>query len=144
MKNKRTQELGNKNLLSFPKHNSLKNNANSHMSIQCVGVIILIIFWFVRRQMVSPKKVHVQTTWNFTLQKIASNACHRSGHVWQLSWYPFLTLGKKLRLGKKKDFLMVGSAKCLQRKTYLFDKIKLMTFTNSKYNTWRFTRFEKF
>ena len=38
MKNKTTQGLGNKSLLSFPKHDSfkyrrLKSNVNSHMSI---------------------------------------------------------------------------------------------------------------
>jgi hypothetical protein len=41
-------------------------NVNSHMSIQYVNqsirVTILIIFRYVGRQMVSPKKVHVQTT----------------------------------------------------------------------------------
>ena len=39
----------------------------------------------VRRQiMVSPKKVLVQTTWNFRLQKIAQ-AVHRNSKVWQLN-----------------------------------------------------------
>jgi hypothetical protein len=42
MKNKTTQGLGNKNLLSFPKHDPLiywrlKTNVNSHMSIQYVN-----------------------------------------------------------------------------------------------------------
>jgi hypothetical protein len=42
MKSKPTQGLGNKNLLSFPKHDSLKywklkSNVNSHMSIQYVN-----------------------------------------------------------------------------------------------------------
>ena len=42
MKNKTTQGLGNKNLLSFPKHDSLKywrlkSNVNSHMSIQYIN-----------------------------------------------------------------------------------------------------------
>ena len=42
MKNKTTQGLGNKNSLSFPKHDSLKysrlkSNGNSHMSIQYVN-----------------------------------------------------------------------------------------------------------
>ena len=42
MKNKTTQGLGNENLLSFPKHDSLKylklkSNVNSHMSIQYVN-----------------------------------------------------------------------------------------------------------
>ena len=41
MKNKTTQGMGNKNLFSFPKHDSLKywrlkSNVNSHMSIQYV------------------------------------------------------------------------------------------------------------
>ena len=74
MKNKTTRRLGNEILLSFPKHDSLKylrqiSNVNSHVSIQyivyvnqSIRVTILIIFRFVRRQMVPPKKVHVQTT----------------------------------------------------------------------------------
>ena len=43
MKNKTTQGLVNKNVLSFPKHDSLKcrrrlkSNVNSHMSIQYVN-----------------------------------------------------------------------------------------------------------
>ena len=42
MKNKTTQGLGNKKILSFPKHDSLKywrqkSNVNSHMSIQNVN-----------------------------------------------------------------------------------------------------------
>ena len=42
MKNKTTQGLGDKNLLSFPKHDSLKyrrlkSNVDSHMSIQYVN-----------------------------------------------------------------------------------------------------------
>ena len=42
MKNKTTQGLGNKNLLSFPKQDSLKywrlkSNVNSHMPIQYVN-----------------------------------------------------------------------------------------------------------
>jgi hypothetical protein len=42
MKNKTTQGLGNKTLLSFSKHDSLKywrlkSNVNSHMSTQCVN-----------------------------------------------------------------------------------------------------------
>jgi hypothetical protein len=56
-----TRWLGDKNVLSFPTHGSikywrLKSNVNSHMWIQYVQ--------FVRRQMVSPNKVHVHTTWN--------------------------------------------------------------------------------
>ena len=42
MKNKTTQGLGNKNVLSFPKHDSLKywrlkSNVNNHISIQYVN-----------------------------------------------------------------------------------------------------------
>jgi hypothetical protein len=81
MKNKTTQGLGNKNLLSFPKHDSLKyrrlkSNVNSHMSIQYVNqsvirvTILITVFRFVRRQMVSPKKV---------FHNPLSNSCHRSG-----------------------------------------------------------------
>jgi hypothetical protein len=51
------------------------------------AVTILIIFALVRRRMVSPEKVHVQTTWNFRLQKLhkqLSNSWHRSNkeHAW--------------------------------------------------------------
>ena len=72
MKNKTTQGLGNKKLLSFPKHDRLKywrlkSNVKSRMSKQYVNQSesrILIIFQFVGRQMVSPKKVHVYSTYN--------------------------------------------------------------------------------
>jgi hypothetical protein len=79
----------NKNVLSFPKQDSLKywrlkSNVNSHMSIQHVNikVTILVFFRFVRRQMVSPKKVHVQTTWNFRLQKIAQAVIKLVSQKW--------------------------------------------------------------
>jgi hypothetical protein len=70
MKKKTTQGLGNKNLLSFPKHDSLKylktkkQCQRSYVNTICksIRVTILIIFRFIRRQTVSPKKVHVQTT----------------------------------------------------------------------------------
>jgi hypothetical protein len=61
----------------FPKHDSLKYwrlkiNVNSHMLIQYINqsesLSGLIIFRFFGRQMGSPKKVHVKTTWNFRLQ----------------------------------------------------------------------------
>ena len=62
MKNKTTQGLGNKNLLSFPKHIDslkywrLKSNVNSSQSYvnticESIRVTILIIFQFVGRQM---------------------------------------------------------------------------------------------
>jgi hypothetical protein len=62
--NKTTQGLGNKNLLSFPKHDSLKywrlkSNVTNHMSIQYVNQsepLSWSFSRFVRRQMVSPKK----------------------------------------------------------------------------------------
>ena len=65
MKNKTTQWLGYKILLSFPKHDSLKYwRLISSVNTICksIRVTMLIIFRFVKRQMVSPKKVHVQTT----------------------------------------------------------------------------------
>ena len=37
MKNETTEGLDNRNLLSFPKHDSLKSNVNSHMSLQYVN-----------------------------------------------------------------------------------------------------------
>jgi hypothetical protein len=77
MKNKTTQGLGNKNLLSFPKHDSLKYLLETEKQFQqsfvnticeSIRVTILIIL---TKQIVFPKKVHVQTTWNFRLQKIS-------------------------------------------------------------------------
>jgi hypothetical protein len=56
MKKKTTQGLGNENLLSFPKHDSLKywrlkSNVNSHIYVnticKSIRVNILIIFRFV-------------------------------------------------------------------------------------------------
>jgi hypothetical protein len=93
-KKKKTQGLGNKNLSSFPKYDSLKywrlkNNVNRLTSIQHVNQSeSLSLSFSVRRQVVSPKKVHVHPTWNFRLQKIAqADSCHRSGkgYVWQLN-----------------------------------------------------------
>jgi hypothetical protein len=49
--------LGNKNVLSLAKLNS---NVNSHVSIQYVNLDHFHQFFI--RQMVSPKKVHLQTT----------------------------------------------------------------------------------
>jgi hypothetical protein len=81
----------------------------------------LIIFRFVRKQMVSPKKVYVQTTWNFRLQKIVqaiiklmSQKCI-NGHVWQLNDIilargGYLFFNWYVRLGKKYfGFLMVSN-----------------------------------
>jgi hypothetical protein len=48
-----------------------KQCQQSYMSIQyskSIRITILIISRFLRRQMVSAKKVHVQTTWNFRLR----------------------------------------------------------------------------
>ena len=119
MKNKTIEGLGNKNLLPFPKHHSfkywrLKSNVNSHISIQCVSQSESLSWTFVRRQMVSPKKVHVQTTWNFRLQKIAHAVIKlmlQKGERTCVTtdWYPFvkflakggyLFLNWYLRLGK--------------------------------------------
>ena len=44
-----------------------------------IRVTILIIFRFIRRQMVSPKNVYVQTLDCRKLHKQLSNSCHRSG-----------------------------------------------------------------
>ena len=68
MKNQTTQGLGNKNVLSFPKHESITQilktkmqYPQSHVDIRSVyqleSLYILIIFRFIRRQLVSPKKV---------------------------------------------------------------------------------------
>jgi hypothetical protein len=73
MKNKTTEGLGNKNLMSFPEHDSLKywrlkinvNVAQSYVNTICesIRVTILIIFRFVGRQ-------------RYPLL----NSCHRSGN----------------------------------------------------------------
>jgi hypothetical protein len=44
--------------------------------------IILIIFRFVRRKMVSLKSVHMQTTWNIRLQKIAQIVIKLMSQEW--------------------------------------------------------------
>ena len=71
MKNKTTQGLGDKNLLSFPKLDSLKywrlksNVDSQYVNTICESIrvtILITVFRFVGRQMASPKKVHVQTT----------------------------------------------------------------------------------
>jgi hypothetical protein len=117
MKNKTTQGLGNRNLLSFPKHDSfeywrLKSNNNSHTvcqnNMQINQSHYLDHFsgdkWCLQR-----KYIIMQTTWNFGLwkwHKQLSNSCHRGGkgHVWQL-WQVFrqggyLFFNCYLRLGK--------------------------------------------
>jgi hypothetical protein len=110
MKNNTTQELGNKKLLSWSKAWRLtqilktkKQCQQLYISIQYVNqsinqsirITILIIFRFVTRQMVSPKKVHVQTTWNFKLQNCTSrNQTHITEVVKDTcvttEWYPFV------------------------------------------------------
>jgi hypothetical protein len=76
MKNKTTQGLGNKRLLSFQKRDSLKywrlkSDVNSHMSIQYTSHY-LDHFRFVRRQIMSQKYICRQhETLDYTLQKIA-------------------------------------------------------------------------
>jgi hypothetical protein len=73
MKNKTTQGLGNKNILSFPKHGSLKyrrlkSNVNRHMSIHlCKSINRSHLGHFTICQEANgvsnhPMKVHVQTT----------------------------------------------------------------------------------
>jgi hypothetical protein len=90
MKNE-TQGLGNKNLLSFPKHDSLKywkllkSNDNSRMSIQYVNQSESLSWSFSDLsgdKMVSPKKVYVQKTWNFRLQKIAQAVIKLMSQKW--------------------------------------------------------------
>ena len=97
MKNKR-RGLGNKNLLSFPKHDSLeywrlKSNVNSHMSIQYVNQSESLSWsfsdlsggkWCLQRKYMCRQH---ETLDYRKLHKQLSNSCHRSGkgHVWQLN-----------------------------------------------------------
>jgi hypothetical protein len=99
MENKTTQGLGNKKILSFPKHDSLKywrlkSDVNNHMSIQyenqseslswSFSDLSFIGKWCLQRdymcrqhEIFHCRKLHNQL----------SNSCHRSGkgHVWQLT-----------------------------------------------------------
>jgi hypothetical protein len=132
MKNNTTQGLGNENLLSFPWLTEIleteKQCQQSYVNTICesIRVTLLIIFRFVGRQIVSPKKLLVQTTWIFRLQKIwqavnyqarvtevVKDMCDKLNGYLFFNWY--------LRLGNQiLDFLMVGSARLLPRKTFLF------------------------
>jgi hypothetical protein len=90
LKNKTTQGLGNKKIVVISKAwltqilNTKKQRQQSYVNTICkpIRVTILIIFRFVRRQMVSPKKVHVQTTWNFRLQKITQAVIKLMSQKW--------------------------------------------------------------
>ena len=139
MKNKTTQGLGNKNLLSFPKHDShkywrLKSNVNSHMSIQYVNQSESLSWsftdlsggkWCLQRKYMCRQHETLDCR---KLHKQLSNSWHRSrkGHVWQLNGIllargGYLFCDWYLRLAEKYfDFLMVESAKFLPRKTFLF------------------------
>jgi hypothetical protein len=138
MKNKTTQGLGNKKLLSFPKHDSLKywrpklkSNVNSHMSIQCVNQSESLSWsfsnfsggkWCLQRKYMCRQHETLDCR---KLHKQLSNSCHKNGkvHVWHLNArYSFvkclprdgyLFFNWYLGLGGKFffDFLMVGSAK---------------------------------
>jgi hypothetical protein len=94
MKNKTIQGLGNKKIIVISKHDSLKywrpkSNINSRMSIKYMLINhshyldYLDNFRFVGRQMVSPKKVHMQTRLNFIdyrkFHNPLSNSCQRCG-----------------------------------------------------------------
>jgi hypothetical protein len=84
MENKTTQGLGIKNLLSFPKHDSLnilkiKKQCRQSCQYNINQSRYLCIFRFVWRQMVSSKKVHVQTTQNFSLPKMAEAVIKLNG-----------------------------------------------------------------
>jgi hypothetical protein len=67
MKNKTTQGSGNKNLVSFGKaHSNIedykKQFQQSYLNIICKSINLQIILQIVMRQIMSPKKVDVQTT----------------------------------------------------------------------------------
>jgi hypothetical protein len=103
MKNKRTQGLGNKYLLSFPMNDSMNWSVKTRKQCQkscqynimhvnqSIRVTIFVIFRFVRRQVLSPKKLHVQTTWNFRRQKIAQAVIQPLTEMvkdnWMVSFY---------------------------------------------------------
>jgi hypothetical protein len=76
MKNKTTQGLGNENVLSFPKHDSLKHwklksNISSTWYVNTIYVnkseSLSSSFSHLSGDKWFPTKVHVQTTWNFRL-----------------------------------------------------------------------------
>jgi hypothetical protein len=106
MKNKTTQGLRNKNVLSFPKHDLLKywrlrSNVNSHMSYVntiCNSYQSILSLsdlsggkWCLQRKCMC--RLHEALDCR-KLHKQLSNSCQTSdkGHVWQLhEWYPFVT-----------------------------------------------------
>jgi hypothetical protein len=102
MKNKTTQGSGNKNLVSFGKaHSNIedykKQFQQSYLNIICKSINLQIILQIVMRQIMSPKKVDVQTTWIFRLQKIAQAVIKLMSHAEVLKdmcatteWYPFV------------------------------------------------------
>jgi hypothetical protein len=115
MKNKTTQGLGNENVLSFPKHDSLKywrlkSNVNSHMSIQYVNHWESRSFpdlvgdkWCLQRKYMCRQH---ETLDYRNFHKPLSNSCYRSGKR-QLNGYLFFNW--YLRLGNQTfDFLMLG------------------------------------
>jgi hypothetical protein len=61
-----------------------KRCQQSYVNTICksIRVTILIVFRFIKGQMVSPKKVHVQTIWNFRLQKIAQAVIKLVSQKW--------------------------------------------------------------
>jgi hypothetical protein len=119
MKNKTTQGLGNRNLLSFPKHDSLKYWLLNKQYNMCKSIRIAILISDLSGGNLSTKKVHVQITWNFRLQKIAQVVMSQNWlRIWPgVGTYFVIDIWVWIRFFY---ILMVGSAKCLTRKTFLF------------------------
>ena len=73
--------MGNKNLLSFPKHDTLKyrrlkRNVNSQYNMQINQSHYLDHFPICQEANGVSKEIHVQTTSNFRLKKIAQAGYH--------------------------------------------------------------------
>jgi hypothetical protein len=84
MKNKTTQRLGNTNLSSFPKHDSLKYwrlNVNSHISLNTICKSIRDLSggkWCFQRKYTCRQHETLDCR---KLHKQLSNSCHRSGTI---------------------------------------------------------------
>jgi hypothetical protein len=143
MKKKTTEVLGNKKLLSFPKHDSLKywrpkSTVNSHMSIQYVNKSESLSWSFsdmLRDRWCLQRKYMCRQHETLDCRKFHKLLWLWTAHVTEVvkdivttEWYPFVTFlarggylffNRYLRLGNQIfDFLMVGSAQFLPQKHF--------------------------
>jgi hypothetical protein len=119
MKNKTTQGLSNKNVLSFPKHDSLKywrlkSNVNSHMSIQYVNQSESLSWsfsdlsggkWCLQRKYMCRQHETLDCR---KLHKQLSNSWHRYPFVTCLTRSGYIFFNWYLRLGENFFDIVMG------------------------------------